>query len=507
MNDECLGASPQPKDGGTGVIPGQQENPAAGHEHLLALALKARDLGLWWIDLENDQFHGDAICRRLLLGADDSPGPDWPMSMAAFLALLHPDDRALTRTRLQRTFEAGYGSRYVDEFRVLRPSDGAPVWIAATGMVDRPPDGKPHGRSSPLRLVGTLQDMTRDDPGIAGVLEGEARLKAILNTMPQMVWSARPDGYHDYYNDRWYEFTGTPYGSTDGDAWSGMFHPDDQNRAWERWRHSLATGEPYEVDYRLRRHDGEYRWTLGRALPIRRSDGSVERWFGTCTDVHDLKSSEEQRELIGRELSHRIKNIFAVVSSLVTLTSRGDDAAKPFASEFLQRLNGLAQAHEYIQPHTPWFEVEPTRRTVLHLLAILIRPYAQEQAAPPEPSNSPHDRRVAVAGDDAPVGVSAGTALALIVHELATNAIKYGSLSQPDGRVTITGESLAGTEYRLTWQERNGPAVEGPPTRQGFGTRLAQKSATSQLGAVMEQDWSRDGLTVRLTMQTDTLSR
>ena len=100
-------------------------------------------------------------------------------------------------------------------------------------------------------------------------LRSDARFAVLADTMPQMVWSTLPDGSHDYYNARWYEFTGVPPGSTDGEAWNGMFHPDDQERAWARWRHSLATGEPYEIEYRLRHHSGEYRWTLGRALPLR----------------------------------------------------------------------------------------------------------------------------------------------------------------------------------------------------------------------------------------------
>jgi PAS domain S-box-containing protein len=82
---------------------------------------------------------------------------------------------------------------------------------------------------------------------------------ALADTMPQMVWSTLPDGDHDYYNARWYEFTGAPAGSTDGEAWADMFHPEDQPEAWKRWTHSLATGEPYEVEYRLRRSSGRTR--------------------------------------------------------------------------------------------------------------------------------------------------------------------------------------------------------------------------------------------------------
>ncbi len=128
----------------------------------------------------------------------------------------------------------------------------------------------------------------------ASLAAGERKFRTIADAMPQMVWSTRPDGFHDYYNDRWYEFTGVPYGSTDGEGWNGMFHPDDQEEAWRRWRHSLETGDAYEVEYRLRHRSGEYRWTLGRALPIRDGEGRIERWFGTCTDIHDFKRAEDR---------------------------------------------------------------------------------------------------------------------------------------------------------------------------------------------------------------------
>ena len=140
--------------------------------------------------------------------------------------------------------------------------------------------------------------------------------------MPQIIWSTLPDGYHDYYNRGWYEFTGVPQGSTDGEGWNGMFHPDDQPRAWERWSHSLATGEPYEIEYRLRHHSGEYRWTLGRAAPLRNEAGEIVRWIGTCTDIDQGKRQAEENEVLSRELSHRIKNIFAVIAGLIGLSSR-----------------------------------------------------------------------------------------------------------------------------------------------------------------------------------------
>lgn len=123
--------------------------------------------------------------------------------------------------------------------------------------------------------------------------QSEAQFRKTLDHIPQMVWSTLPDGYHDYYSRTWYEFTGVPEGVTDGEGWSGMFHPDDQERAWTVWRHSLATGEPYEIEYRLRHHTGEYRWVLGRAWAERNERGEIVRWYGTCTDIHDRISAQK----------------------------------------------------------------------------------------------------------------------------------------------------------------------------------------------------------------------
>ncbi len=126
--------------------------------------------------------------------------------------------------------------------------------------------------------------------------ESEAKFHAIANSVDQMIWSTLPDGYHDYYNDRWYEYTGVPRGSTDGEAWNGMFHEDDQELAWRVWRHSLATGKPYEIEYRLRHRSGEYRWVLGRAQAVRDEAGKITRWYGSCTDIHEEVTARARRE-------------------------------------------------------------------------------------------------------------------------------------------------------------------------------------------------------------------
>jgi PAS domain S-box-containing protein len=121
----------------------------------------------------------------------------------------------------------------------------------------------------------------------------DAVVRAIVDSVPQLVWSTTPDGYHDYYNAQWYEYTGMPREGAQGWNWKNFLHPDDYDRAVEVWGRSLASGAPYEIEYRFKRAaDGMYRWFLGRANPLRDADGRILRWFGTCTDIDDHRRRE-----------------------------------------------------------------------------------------------------------------------------------------------------------------------------------------------------------------------
>ncbi|WP_286761797.1 sensor histidine kinase [Salegentibacter sp. UBA1130] len=128
-------------------------------------------------------------------------------------------------------------------------------------------------------------------------LEQNAReFKFVIDLMPHMVWATRPDGYHDFYNQRWYDFTGLTYEKTKDKGWSLVLHPDDYERAWEIWKHSWDTGRPYNIEYRMRRFDGTYNWFLARAEPLKDDNGKILKWFGTCTDIQEQKEILEERE-------------------------------------------------------------------------------------------------------------------------------------------------------------------------------------------------------------------
>ena len=316
------------------------------------------------------------------------------------------------------------------------------------------------------------------------------KFRILADAMPQMVWSTLPDGFHDYYNARWYEFTGVPAGSTDGEGWNGMFHPEDQERAWQRWRHSLETGDPYEIEYRLRDAHGEYRWTLGRALPIRDDNGEIIRWFGTCTDIHDHKMIEVQREVVSQELSHRIKNIFSVIIGLIGFSTRHHPEMKQATADLSQRIMALGRAHDFVRPHSEASKPAAAQNSLKGLLGELLAAYAE---------------RFDISGDDIDIDDRSATPLALLFHELATNAAKYGAWSVPAGRVAIRVLRQPAM-VSIDWVETGGPDIR-QPSSEGFGSKLIELSAVRQMGGTVSRNWLSDGLNVRVEIPATAMHR
>jgi len=158
-----------------------------------------------------------------------------------------------------------------------------------------------------LGYTGLNTDISEGKLAEEELRRSEAKFRAIAESMPQIVWSSLPDGRHDYFNQRWFDFTGQSEWENAED-WSSIVHSEDWPQAHRAWREALKTGEPYEHEFRLRRHDGDYQWVLARALPVHDEvDGSIVRWFGTCTDIEDqiaarqamARSQEELEQVVG----------------------------------------------------------------------------------------------------------------------------------------------------------------------------------------------------------------
>lgn len=317
----------------------------------------------------------------------------------------------------------------------------------------------------------------------------EERLRRMIEGVPQIAWSADADGNFDYFNARWKETVGTDPPKV-ADDWRPHIHPDDATRAFAKWGASFEKDEEFEVEYRLRHADGSWRWVLSLAVPIIGPGETEPRWFGTVTDIDELQQALVERDMLANELSHRIKNIFAVIIGLATLKLRRTPEHEPFANELIEVLRALGRAHDFVQPGGA-----TVQENLLGLLQSLFAPYARQEGEP----------GVRVSGADIGIGLQAATPLALIFHELATNSAKYGALSVEAGHVTLEvadrGDMLA-----LTWAEHGGPTVTDTG-HSGFGSRLVEMSVTGQLGGSWNRRFEPDGLVMELIVSKKAIAR
>jgi two-component system CheB/CheR fusion protein len=240
-----------------------------------------------------------------------------------------------------------------------------------------------------------------------------------------------------------------------------------------------------------------YRWFLSRAEPIRDERGKIVRWFGTNTDIEDQRRSQEQQDLLLKEMDHRIKNLFAVVGGVVSLSARSAATPQDMVGKIQGRLGALAGAHLLVRVRSPDSGVRH-ESTLGDLVRTILSPYVDQ-------AGTGDDRRTVIDGPEVLIGGEAVTSLALVLHELATNAAKYGSLSTRGGRVHISW-AVKNDRLALAWEEHGGPAIKGAPEREGFGSLLARRSVNGQLDGKLSFDWNAEGLIVNLSVAMERLT-
>lgn len=317
----------------------------------------------------------------------------------------------------------------------------------------------------------------------------EQRFAVLVDAMPQLVWSTRANGSCDYLNARWGEFTGIPDADSFGGGWLKSVHADDLATTRQAWNSAVTTGERYQIEYRLRRHDGEYRWMIVHGLPLRGADGTITRWIGTCTDIHEQKDANDRLEMLSQELSHRIKNIFAVIGGLLSLSLRGRPEFADIGGQLHGRILALGRAHDFVRPSRG----QGGEASVSALLARLFEAYRDGDR-----------ERIVIVGGDVAIDDRAATPLALLFHELATNSAKYGALSATGGTVDLTVRE--GDPIVFEWRERGGPPVS-EPTERGFGRQLMELSVERQLGGELDFEWAGEGAAITARIPRSALHR
>jgi PAS domain S-box-containing protein len=285
------------------------------------------------------------------------------------------------------------------------------------------------------------------------------------------------------------------------ESWHSALHPEDRDGVVAHVTNLLdpSSGGQLAVEHRIVRPDGVTRWILSRGRMLYEViDGELRasRLLGTVLDITERKQAEEERLLLARELNHRVKNLFAVASGMVALTARTAATPKDMGIALRGRLDALARAHDLIQPVIGGTDPERSGTSIADLVHAVLAPY--------EAADRPG--RLDVQGPAVLVGSNAATALTLVLHELATNAAKYGALCVPDGRLSMRWTQEE-SHVAVHWVESGGPVIESAPTAEGFGSLLARKSIAGQLGGTLAQEWDRDGLRVTIALPVERLAR
>jgi PAS domain S-box-containing protein len=261
-------------------------------EHLTA-ALAASDTGTFrWNPHTGEFLEFDDNLKRLFGFA-----PDAPVKVTEdFIARVHPDD---VPALLPAVDACRRGADFSMEYRVLLPEGGV-RWLYDRARMERDVHG------NPTYLVGACTDITRRKEAEAAAREAGERFHFVAEAMAQKIFTAKPDGEIDYFNRQWMEFTGLSFEQIKGWGWTQFIHPDDIEENFRVWRHSLATGEPFQFTHRFRRADGVYRWHLSRAQAKRGADGEIAMWIGSNTDIHEQKEIEDAYRELSAMLEHQV---------------------------------------------------------------------------------------------------------------------------------------------------------------------------------------------------------
>ncbi len=444
----------------------------AASEARFRAAIGAVD-GILWTNDASGRMVGDQLGWAELTGQtpEEYQGFGWADAV-------HPEDAEPTVQAWSAA--VAKGGPFTFEHRVRR-RDGAWRDFAVRAVAALEADG------SVREWIGVHTDITERKRAEERLRESESRFRAMADSAPAPVWMTSVDGGISFANEAFAEFAGVDAQALLGDAWIRMIHPDDI--AGVGAKRAAARGAPegpraYGFEARFLCAGGVYRWMVANARPQIDARGQFQGYIGMAMDMTETKTAEARQRLLINELNHRVKNTLASIQSIARQTLRPDETPVHVRERLIDRLLAMSAAHDVLTRES--WEGAGLEEIVLQGLA----PFVDDQ----EPD------RIAISGPALRVGASTALSLALAMHELATNAVKYGALSTPDGKVTITWELGEDDQAVLSWTERDGPPV-APPSRKGFGTRLLDRGLSADLGGRPKLTFDVEGVRAMLPVR------
>lgn len=320
----------------------------------------------------------------------------------------------------------------------------------------------------------------------------EDHLRLAIKAACVALWSWNVDDNSFYMDARGFDLWAIPHAEhVSFEDLSEHIHPADRDRVRAAFVATRSVAGSYEIDFRIIIED-EIKWISARG---RGADAGIHlrEMFGIFLDVTGRKQAEEGNELLAGEMSHRVKNLLAIATGLTNLTSRSAATVEGMADELTRRLSALGRAHDLVRP----IPGEQGKAALLgDLISVLLAPYDDTAA---------FSGRIRVSVPRMGVGYQAATTLAMVIHELATNAVKYGALSTPAGSLDISS-SADESDVFLVWAETGGPQLPASPQQTGYGSKLIERSMFSRFRGTLDYDWQQTGLVVTLKMRKDRLA-
>ncbi len=373
------------------------------------------------------------------------------------------------------------------EHRVQR-ADGTTGWTISRAVPILDADGRI------VEWFGAAADITARRQAEEALLASEERLHSLVEGLTQLVWRAAEPACWTWASGQWTDYTGQAEADSHERGWLAMLHPDDRAIALDAWDR-VTEQSGFEVVYRIRRaSDGAYRWFQTRATPVCNEQGGFIEWIGTSTDIDDLRDLLERQGVLVAELQHRTRNLIGVVRQMAQRTAGASSDLGDFRTRFRDRLDALARVQGLLSRLN-----EHDRVTFDELLRTELSAHGVEPG---------QDGRIVLAGP-AEVRLRSTTVqtLAMALHELATNAVKYGALSQPEARLAVTWRiARENGEQRpwldIDWRETGVamPARNAGPQGGGQGRELIERALPYQLSARTTYVLDNDGVHCTISM-------